>query len=670
MNSLFIKILNMSLNAGWLILLVLVLRLILKRAPKWIHCLLWGLVGLRLALPFSVQSILSLLPKAAPIPSDIEMMREPAIDSGIDILNDAINPMLGASFAPEPMASANPLQILIPIWSILWLIGIGGMLLYGLISCLRLRKICKVNILYKENVYFCDAIDAPFIFGIIKPKIYLPSAMEASHIESVLAHEKAHLKRGDHWWKPIGFLLLSVYWFNPLLWLSYALLCRDIERACDEKVIKEMDEESKKNYSQALLSCSLHRAKIAGCPLAFGEVGVKERVRSVLHYKKPALWLVIAAILITLGAGVCFLTDPLQKQSEKEPLTLEKVLEFSQKGEGLSLADFEAFEYVESGSGLYIREYPIDEKFSFSIGFMGGDQDPIYFYLHARDSEAAMIDIRYEDVEQFIATHKNNRAVKWITSGWHCAPVGYLEEEYSKMLGVCGVPLDAGVNSRKALPVKVITAPDELNAFIKDADFLNFNHSYQNALSFRSVKGEYDAAFFKESNLYLVYCTAPTLDHRFSVKNLTLSEGILTIQLEELVPKAGDTAMEGWLICISAPKEQVQNAESVRAYLSSSRPIEPSDARIGYYRYRASEEPIKPSLMLYSNGRFTFTLSSYSSYLGIGRFHWEDDRLTLSTDDGKYTYFFDYKENALYFDADASSDQRWLSDIPDGAKFN
>ena len=310
MSAVFLKIINLSITASWLILAVILVRSFLKKTPKWISCVLWALVAIRLVCPFSLESALSLIPSSETIPSNIEMMQKPAIDSGITVINETINPAIAHSFAPEPMTSANPLQIIIPLLSIVWIVGMVAMFLYAFISYIKLKKNVVASAPVRDNILACDEVKSPFILGIIKPLIYVPSSMEGETLDYVITHELAHIRRRDHWWKPFGFLLLAVYWFNPLCWLAYVLLCRDIEIACDEKVIRDMDKGSVAAYSQALLDCSFPRRRIAACPLAFGEVGVKERVKSVLNYKKPASWVIVLAVIACVVVAVCFLTNP------------------------------------------------------------------------------------------------------------------------------------------------------------------------------------------------------------------------------------------------------------------------------------------------------------------------------------------------------------------------
>lgn len=311
MAAVFLKLLNLSISASWLVLAVLVLRLISKRAPKWVNVLLWGMVALRLMLPFSVESALSLIPSAETVsPAVVQFDPAPTITSGVKIIDNAVNPSLSEHFAAAPLASVNPLYVWTEIAGWVWLIGLGAMLLYAFVSYLRLRRRVSVSLPIQDNIYLCDAISSPFILGVVKPRIYLPSTLDEIQQQNVLAHEHAHLARHDHWWKPLGFALLAVYWFNPVLWLAYALLCRDIELACDERVIRTMDESAVKTYSTVLLACSMPRKAVITCPLAFGEVGVKERVKNALHYKKPAFWVVAASVAVCVVVAVCFLTNP------------------------------------------------------------------------------------------------------------------------------------------------------------------------------------------------------------------------------------------------------------------------------------------------------------------------------------------------------------------------
>lgn len=316
MAEIFQKALNMSIAAGWLILAVIALRLLLRRAPKRFRLLLWAVVGLRLALPWSIESALSLIPSAQTLPEGIMLERAPVLDTGISALNGAINPGFTAAFTPELGVSANPLQVLLPIAAAFWMLGAAAMLLWALVSWLRLRKRVREAVQLEENVYECE-IASPFVLGLFRPRIYLPFSLENGERELVLAHERAHITAGDHIIKPLGWLLLAAHWYNPLVWIAYALFCRDIELACDERVVRGLSLSDRADYSQALLDLSRPRGGVRACPLAFGESSVKGRVKSVLCYKKPAFWLVLLAVVVCVGAAVCFLTDP---KEEAEPV--------------------------------------------------------------------------------------------------------------------------------------------------------------------------------------------------------------------------------------------------------------------------------------------------------------------------------------------------------------
>ena len=315
MGEIFLKLLNMSITASWLILAVLGIRLLFRRIPKWITCLLWGVVAIRLIFPFSIESTFSLQPSAEPIRTSTMVEGElipyvPSVDSNIGVVENTVNPLLAEAFAYQETESVAPLQIATEIAGSVWLCGMVVLLIFALVSMIKLRLRVREAVRYKENLYICDAVKSPFILGIIKPRIYLSSALSEEEMDYIIAHERAHLKRKDHLWKPFGYLLLCIYWFNPLCWIAYIMLCKDIELACDEKVIKDMSFGDKKEYSRVLLFCATQRHLVMACPLAFGEVGVKERVKTVLNYKKPTFWITIAAIVVCAIVAICFLTNP------------------------------------------------------------------------------------------------------------------------------------------------------------------------------------------------------------------------------------------------------------------------------------------------------------------------------------------------------------------------
>ncbi len=879
MENLFLQILNMSITATWIVLAVCVLRLILKKAPKWVNVALWGLVAFRLVCPFSFESVLSLLPSAQTVPTDITMTAEPVIHSGIPALNSAVNPVIQNAFAPNPGDSANPLQVVTFVAATLWIVGMVGMLLYATVSFLRLHKKTKESVVLQGNVYLCDRIDTPFILGLFRPRIYLPSSMEESDVNHVLAHENAHLARRDHWWKPLGFLLLTVHWFNPVLWLAYVLLCRDIELACDEKVIRNMDVQNKKDYSSALINCSVSRKNIAACPLAFGEVGVKNRIKTVLHYKKPTLWILIAAVLVSCIAAVCLLTNPVSKdlggyeyrvqryyydnvigedranrelgeytyeidenlstvryingnfhchytlvpvadgtekliaavestlpayykllnarqvyfregwdsalreQSELnyfiiqysdgsliggyigvydevpgqiyklqrtgkiadgkmrsteeieewfdftdndivawgsvlrydhpvfsdtvfewkegqiyavrngeeallisgmpvkncffsdltgdgapelcasvvfgsgmvdmyiavydfaerckyvlwdrghfeywlsyengqlvanrskypkesateiekgtvvflkeasennlifegtetnirpsvqgEQLTLQDVVRLSQKGDALTWSDFENYVYVETGSGLYIRVYEIDEMFTLWIG--GGSMDdtikPMYIYLTAADSsEPSRIDIREADVQAFIDEHKNNPVVKNVTDfTWNVCDVVADENTFAAFCSQFGMPEKMYMSSKKYLPFAKIESVGQLQDFKAVMQpYMRFETAtLSNYSIFKMMESMFDDRFFEENILLLFYADCDCVESHFTMRECTVSQGVLSIAFEERVPAWCNPARNGFLFCVMLARTQAEKVSSYSATISA-----------------------------------------------------------------------------------------------------
>ena len=975
LGQIFMQLFNVSMTAGWFVLAVVLIRLLLKKAPKWISCVLWGMVAIRLVMPFSIESALSLVPSVEPLPVTNIYKSGPDISGNLIYRNVNSGSQIFDAVVGTAMRETNSVSVLKDNFSLLaciWILGMLAMLIYTVVSCFKISKKLNEAMPLRDNVWLCDRIDSPFIFGLVKPRIFLPSNMNEADMDFVIAHENAHLKRRDHWWKPLGFMLLTVYWFNPVLWIAYILLCKDIELACDEKVIKEMGAEIKKDYSNALINCSVPRKSIAACPLAFGETGVKGRIKSVLNYKKPAFWVIVVAVIASIVLAVCFLTNPIDNssifnakyetgeclfddvvtedkqtnknelsfginstggvykdygngegeyigelkdsvfstnelnsmieeqggkridigraqkvyeisddngkkdyvffhkkngdvsvvmffsdggimsvfnlvkktptdtehnnslddelsvfidgriaehfQNEKSvnhaccvdyevlgkrkffgettlylwvmyqeysfdgvlkeecgahiptaitvrkenggyklveyweprdgsyyardikdkfpfylhnkgidsqryvkqqiarcealamehfgidyaqyggidgynavaknrPLTLSDVITLSEKKDKLTWSDFEEFRYIETGSGLYIRQYDIDEMFTLLIGGGGPDEEPMYIYLHASDAWDFQIDIRQSDVEAFINEHQKNPVVKNLSASWHCIPVGYNEKTYSKMIEIGGISPNAYMNKIQYMPVVKIEDVNELQSFMQKMNaFMSFDKSYSDAPSFNEVKAEYNEEFFNTSSLLLAYTSSPTTAHRYTVDNITKSEGIITVNIAEIDPEGGDTAMEGWLVAVRVSKEDIADAEKIDALISSVQYPNRGTANATLIRtcvFEDSKGIIKPSISLYDNGMFQFTFSAYSSYIGVGSYTIENNRMILNTEDGKFTYVFDmvekddddpkystaHGEMKFVFDAEHSSEMLWMSDIYDGCEF-
>lgn len=369
MDDVFLKLVNLSISASWLILAVLVLRVVLKKAPKWVMPLLWGVVALRLVCLFSIESALSLIPSAETIPSEIVTeTREPVLyeQATLDIVT---NPTLPSAAEVPVGVSRQQAQVDFNIYSVLWLAGMAALLVHALVSAGKLKRKLATAILLRDNIYESEFVDSPFVFGVVKPNIYLPMHMDEGTAAYVIAHEHAHLARRDHWWKVLGYLVLALHWFNPLVWVAYILFCRDIELACDEKVVRGLDGAARADYSQALLSCAAPGRAVAACPLAFGEGNIKTRVKSALHYKKPAFWVAAAAVLAVVIVAVCFLTNPrsergslvwAQKLNAADVASIELYVPAEGEARQYKKLDTEemaqAVELINSSRGTYIEK--------------------------------------------------------------------------------------------------------------------------------------------------------------------------------------------------------------------------------------------------------------------------------------------------------------------------
>lgn len=311
MTEAFVRIVNMSISASWIVLVVLILRVLLQKAPKWIRLMLWGIVAFRLICPVSIESIMSLLPSAETI--DPQILTEPfvGIYSGIDLVDNAVNPVIRDAYSVTDVEKSGQTFVLgVKLCSRLWVQGMILLSVYTAVSYGWLRHKVATAVRCARGIYQNEYVKSPFVLGILRPRIYIPYGMDPQQLLHVLSHEQAHIRRGDHWWKPLGYVLLILHWFNPLMWVAYKMFCRDLELACDEKVIRELNSRQRADYMQALLSCSVRHHSMAVCPLAFGEVGVKDRVESVMNYQKPGFWILFLAVIACLGVAVCFLTNP------------------------------------------------------------------------------------------------------------------------------------------------------------------------------------------------------------------------------------------------------------------------------------------------------------------------------------------------------------------------
>ena len=323
MSGLFLKLLNMSISASVLIVVVVLARCLLRKSPKWIHCILWALVGIRLLCPFQLETTFSLAPNAQVVSIEAGAVTSQVL-AEMPALDNTANRYLAKYYfegitVPEQETAQNPMNLIASIW----LCGVAVLLVYAAVSYVHIRRKVRESVRIEGNIYICDRIQTPFIFGVLNPRIYLPSSLKEVQIKNVVAHEKAHIRRLDYLWKPLGYVLFAVYWFNPFCWLAYILFCRDIEMACDERVIKDWSAEQKKEYSLVLLSFHVPGKMITVCPLAFGEVGVKQRVKGILNFKKPTFWLIAAALLFCVIIGALFLTNPKKNDNVEENIATE-----------------------------------------------------------------------------------------------------------------------------------------------------------------------------------------------------------------------------------------------------------------------------------------------------------------------------------------------------------
>lgn len=485
MDALFLKIVNMSIAASWLILAVVLLRVVLNKAPKWINVLLWGIVVFRLICPFSFESALSLIPSAETISPEIMMDWTPEISTGVSSIDKVVNPIITDTFTPEPIVSANPLQLLIPVLAIVWAIGIVAMLVYAAVSYLRLQKKVGASFFVGDNIWICDDIQTPFILGVFRPRIYIPSGTDEAQLPHIIAHENAHLKRRDHWWKPMGFLALSIHWFNPLVWVAYLLLCRDIELACDEKVIRDLNQSESISYSEALLSCSVNRRTILVCPLAFGEVGVKERVKRVLNYKKPAFWIVVVAIIAAIVTAVCFLTNP---KTIGDSITL---VEQSTPGNGNTFTYDTTFGQSVMSGTVYAEQWSNGTCTKSSPAVLTSEVDEINILLDVRreNGHSVGVDIQVDTNEHggsfitYFAFPENYSILGWSCNGYELNKPILIQSEAEKILAA--MVFDVGNGVRVFSPEVLVNEPERLEnvdyAIVIRASFDSTNLDNENS---------------------------------------------------------------------------------------------------------------------------------------------------------------------------------------------
>ena len=605
MTEFFLNIVNMSISASWLVFAVLLLRLLLKKAPKWINVLLWGVVAVRLICPFSFESVLSLIPSPQTINPEIAL-NSPVIDSGVTIIDNLINPIISeATISIQPEKDINFFQFIMPYLAGVWLVGIAALLIYTLVSFLRLKRKIGTAVLLRDNIYQSESAVSPFVLGIIKPKIYLPFNMNEQDMEHVIAHEQAHIRRKDYLWKPLGFLILTLHWFNPMVWLGYVLLCRDIELACDEKVVKELNNEQRADYSQALLTCSVNRRMIAACPLAFGEEGVKDRVKSVLNYKKPAFWVIVVAVIASVVTSICFLTNPITHLNDElsvfidgqvsehnytesdDPvfvvlshklLDVDKSLnkttvymwalytEYSYENGQIQLetSSYTPTVITAKRTGLH-GHYKLVEYWTPRDGSLWVEdiKEKFPWYLHNK----ALDTQRYID-EQMAFCEKS--AKEYFSSESNVGGTdSMLDVAFESTLTYAGVPQDSNkifysslnreklaISSVRHLPIHRLDTYEDLEQF--KATFsgdLTLDKGYDEVPSFNAATTKYDKDFFKYNSLMVIYIDATNSTHRYAMQSVEHS-GVFCVHIEETTKaEVVDDALAGWFVTVTASDE-------------------------------------------------------------------------------------------------------------------
>ena len=710
----FLHLINVSIMASWLVLAIMLFRLVFKKAPKYITCALWALVAIRLIFPISIESPVSLIPSEETIPLEIEYSQAPALDTGIDSLNIVVNPIIQDNFTPsDELTSINPIQLPIYIGAYLWQIGIVVMMLYALISYIRIRLKVRERVKTEKHIYICDRIPSPFILGIIRPNIYLPSHINEEDSAFVIAHEKAHIQRLDHIWKPLGYVLLTIYWFNPLLWLGYILLCRDIEYACDEKVVKTMSLDAKKEYSTTLLNLSVHNRYVTACPLAFGESGVKGRIISVLNYKKPTFWVILVALILCVIMTVCFLTNPVTKSFETNTsspfVTYHKGKLYFNCIDGIYSCDenFENAEYLTEG---YCDYSFVDNYVLYYIGES---------FAHTTSIEA---------INLKTLTHKELYSSK-DTRIYYLAPVG---ENFVFADGDNLITM----NSKGEILSKVVL--DNSYVAYSNDDFLLYTTNKNTEIGkFNFETGESESIFtlnegslgwtvdFDGKYVYYTYVNDSNNSFcRYNIKNgkteVLLEEGFgwefvidgnicyfakgmgnygedslyaFNIRSKKLttIPCPGADNVTGlqlmgdYIVINSGnSSDHILSMQNLRdnsfswiyheldekageALVIQHMENEKSENVVGTYTYMETPSSISflPYLELYENNEFRFVYDELMSFIISGEYELTYNELTLHSNRGVYT--FTRGNNSFMFNAEKSDEKP--SSVPDGAVF-
>lgn len=648
----FLAVFNRSLTAVWILLAVMLLRVLLKKAPRNAVCFLWVLVAVRLVCPFTVESIFSRIPNARPIASDIAYTSSPKIDSGFESIDRVVNPVFTQTFSPALGDSVNPLQIVLALAGVVWIVGIAAFLIYTAVCYARLHRMVAARLPIGDGVFLCDRISSPFLCGIFRPQIYLPSSTPKEQIPFIIAHERAHIARCDFLFKPLGFLILAVYWFQPLCWIAYGMFCRDMEFACDERVIRTLDFDSRRAYAQALLNHSTERKISSYGPLAFGEVSVKERVKCILSYKKPTFWILCAVILAIPITAVCLLTDPFgTRLDDRLMVTLDTAIashhQSSQSQSNYASIDYKILRTDRRGDETVVYAWVLYQEYSMQNGKLSKDSGAytptvitvrrkngtytLKEYWTPRDGSYYAEDIK----EKFPFTLRHaaldgSRYFKKMEK--NCRR---LAEEYFKNA--------AGTDTQTAsLQLLEVSLP------LENVGFTCEKIDWQNNVP----------VFF----MHLQNNTAGDLGwgNEFSVyyNNERLSSDRVFTDIWNLMFSGSEGNIEISLYGFDLSREGIYE---IRKDFTASETTETAIVRFSLFKHAVrvftyrEHEYDSPVLTLLSDHRFSFSFSALSSYLPIGTYEENDTEVVLHTDDGKYTYTFRKKGDTLIFDAACSS---------------
>lgn len=707
MNEVFLKLLNVSIMASWLGIAVIIARLFLKKSPRWITVLLWALVAVRLICPISIESSLSMIPSSETVPKEIVHTEIPQINSGIPYFNSAVNPVIEENFAPVPEKSVTPMEIITDVASYIWVIGVCLMLTYCAGSYIFVRYKVSEAAKVRDNIWECDKVTTPFVLGIIKPRIYVPAGMNETDLGYVISHERSHIKRFDHLWKPLGFLILSVYWFNPLLWVCYVLLCRDIEVACDEKVLRSIGEEAKSGYSTALINCSVPRKMITACPLAFGEVGVKDRVKNILNYKRPAFWVIIIGLLVCIAVGVFFLTDPLGRETELdtkiEAFIKSELAEPSREnGEVFCAVDLDIMDVVSEDNITTVYAWVFTKSYTADGEGASASHIPSVIKVSEKDGEYSLEEYwlpkdgnEYSDsIKKKFPRRLHKYALDSRDGKKSEEKCDAMAREYFLSLGnnldrLHFLTANTELDGIKVSVVSSMLSGDDPFIVVEWTNLTDssisfgesFNLTYYDKGTWRdALKG--DGMFHMtarevkpgDTARQVYYLTGYDLSH---VSNYSQASSVMykfeTAFRREV--KDDKTEYKAW-IYFDILDTSNNVTEDEPTYNETNPLVEPTLT----YSFNESTEPLfDPQICFFTKSKsFSFTYSLFSSYVGIGTYEETDNEIICKTNDGLNVWRFKKYGESLIFDGKNSSpipSYKYSSSsapecpVPDGAVF-